>query len=126
MQTLILTGLFLCHFLADFTPLSNSWMLKAKQKGERLFPIFIHALVHAILMVIFLFLMLKFDLYKLVILFNIQLFTHFFIDVLKGKMNIWFPLLQSSDNKWHWMIFGLDQYLHALVIISMSHYACNY
>lgn len=126
MQTLTLAGLFFCHFLADFTPLSNSWMLKAKQKGTPLFPILTHALIHAVLMVIFLFLILKFDLYKLVVLFNIQLFTHFFIDVLKGRINEWFPVLQSSENKWHWIIFGLDQYCHALVIIAMSHYACNY
>jgi hypothetical protein len=126
MQTLLLIGLFFCHLLADFTPLSNSWMLKAKQKGKPLFPIFIHALVHAGLMAVFLFLILEFNLYNLVLLFNIQLFTHFFIDVIKGRMNEWFPVLQSSENKWHWIIFGLDQYFHALVIIAMSHYACNF
>jgi hypothetical protein len=60
---------------------------------------------------------------KLVLLSVFQLITHFLIDVWKGKMNSWFPSLQSPANKWHWIIFGLDQLFHALVIIKMADYA---
>jgi len=58
-------------------------------------------------------------------LFGFQLITHFLIDVWKGRMNGWFPTLQSPANKWHWIVFGFDQFLHALVIIGMSVYAVS-
>jgi hypothetical protein len=34
--------------------------------------------------------------------------------------NITIPPLQSPTNKWHWVVFGADQYLHAIVIILMA------
>lgn len=120
MQTTILIGLFICHFLGDFTHLSTAWMLKAKMIGKPFLPILVHALVHATLMGIFLFLL---GVDNVILLFIIQLTTHFIIDVLKGRMNGWFPILQSPTNKWHWIIFGFDQLFHALVIVVMSHYA---
>src|SRR5690606_26867796 len=49
----------------------------------------------------------------------LQLVSHFAIDVWKGKMNVWFPFLADPTNKFHWYIFGFDQYLHALIIICM-------
>lgn len=122
-QTTILIGLFICHFLADYTHLSTSWMLNAKRLGKPLYPIFTHAFIHASLMLVLLALVFGFSGFKLASLFLFQLITHFLIDVWKGKMNSWFPTLQSPANKWHWIIFGLDQLLHALVIIKMADYA---
>ena len=120
-QTTILIGLFICDFLADYTHLSTAWMLNAKRLGTPLFPIFVHAFVHMFIMAAFLSVIgLKDELYFLM---PFQLITHFLIDVWKGKMNSWFPSLQSPANKWHWIIFGLDQLLHALVIIKMADYA---
>lgn len=116
MKLEILIGLFFCHFLADYTHLSTSWMLNAKRLGKPLFPIFIHALVHTLLMGLFLLCM---GSSNIVTLMLIQLFTHFSIDVWKGRMNGWFPTLQSPTNKWHWVIFGFDQFLHSFVIILM-------
>jgi hypothetical protein len=119
-QTTILIGLFICHFLADYTHLSTAWMLNAKRLGTPLFPIFMHAFVHMFIMGAFLSVIgLKDELYFLM---PFQLITHFLIDVWKGKMNSWFPSLQSPANKWHWVVFGFDQLLHALVIILMSLY----
>ena len=123
MQTQILLILFFCHLLADYTHLSTSWMLNAKRLGTPLFPILIHALVHATLMLLALNLIFKITGNQLMLLFFIQIITHFFIDVLKGKLNVWFKELQSPANKWHWIVFGTDQYLHASVIILMSLYA---
>ena len=126
-QTIILIGLFICHWLADYTHLSTAWMLNAKRLGKPLFPIFMHALNHASIMGIFLFAYCKFSITSIfdcgvfdMILF--QLITHFLIDVWKGRMNGWFPSLQSPANKWHWIVFGFDQLLHAIVIILMSYY----
>lgn len=125
-QTEILIGLFICHFLADYTHLSTSWMLSAKRLGKPLFPIFCHATIHSVLMGFFLqFYVKSNDSFneKLFILIAFQLGTHFLIDVWKGRMNGWFPALQSPANKWHWIIFGFDQFLHAVVIIIMSYLA---
>lgn len=120
-QTEILICLFACHWLADYTHLSTAWMLNAKRFGTPILPIFAHAAVHATLMsaVLCWFIGVNQTLFALA---AIQLLTHFIIDVWKGRMNGWFPLLQSPANKWHWVVFGLDQYLHALVIIAMLAY----
>lgn len=124
MQTQILIGLFICHFLADYTHLSTSWMLNAKRLGKPLFPIFVHAGMHTILMFLFLAWFTN-DLSLVLKLSAFQLITHFLIDIWKGRMNSWFPALQSPANKWHWIVFGFDQLLHALVIIIMSSYAVS-
>jgi hypothetical protein len=121
-QTQILIGLFICHFLADYTHLSSNWMLSAKRLGKPLFPIFAHAGMHTILMFITL-IYFDVDLKLTLELSAFQLTTHFLIDLWKGRMNGWFASLQSPANKWHWIIFGFDQFLHALVIIIMSYLA---
>ncbi len=117
----VLIALFFCHWLADFTWLSNSWMLNAKALGKPLFPIFIHAAMHAMLMSLVLGWVIGFT-DKWAYLVMLQWVTHFVIDVWKGRMNGWFPLLKNPANKWHWVIFGWDQYLHALVILLMAQY----
>ena len=120
MQTTILIGLFICHFLGDYTHLSTAWMLNAKRLGKPFHPILVHALVHTTLMTMLMFIL---GVENVIQLALIQLSTHFLIDVWKGRMNSWFPVLQSPANKWHWIVFGFDQLLHALVIIAMSYYA---
>lgn len=119
MNTQILILLFICHWLADYTHLSTNWMLSAKKLGKPLFPIFIHAAMHAMLMSLIINYFIGFnDKWAYLVIF--QWVTHFIIDVWKGKMNYWFPSLQNPANKWHWIVFGLDQLLHAIVIILMS------
>ena len=117
----VLILLFTCHWMADYTPLSNSWMLNAKRFGKPLAPIFIHAGVHALLMSIVLLLANGLTVtWAYLVIF--QWVTHFLIDTWKGKMNVWFPIIQSPTNKWHWVVFGLDQLLHSIVIIKMVSY----
>lgn len=124
MNTILLISLFFCHFLADYTHLSMTFMLDAKRLGKPLAPILAHAAIHMILMGIALafFINVWTDTQKWAQLMMFQLITHFLIDVWKGKMNGWFPALQSPANKWHWVIFGFDQFLHALVIILMVYF----
>ena len=121
-QTTILIGLFICHFLADYTHLSTAWMLNAKRIGTPLFPILAHASMHALLMGLFLLFFTDLTQFDIIELTAFQLITHFLIDVWKGKMNSWFPTLQSPANKWHWVVFGFDQLLHSIVIIIMCSY----
>lgn len=108
--------------LADYTNLSTNWMLSAKRFGTPWFPIFCHALIHATLMsIVIYFWMESYCLKTMLILVTggIQLLTHFLIDILKGKMNYWFPIFQNPANKQHWYLFGIDQMLHSFVIIWM-------
>jgi hypothetical protein len=121
---LLLIGLFFCHFIADFTWLSTTWMLNAKSLGKPLLPIFAHAAVHATLMgLLLLFGNLTLALWVNLVIF--QLLTHFLIDLWKGRMNVWFPILKSPASKWHWIIFGFDQFLHAVVICIMYYTATS-
>jgi hypothetical protein len=122
MDLLILIGLFFCHWLADYTHLSTAWMLNAKRLGKPLLPILTHAMVHSLLMGIFLGCL---GISNTIILMAFQLITHFAIDVWKGRMNGWFSALQSPANKWHWVVFGADQFFHAVVIILMWYFATN-
>lgn len=124
-QTLLLLGLFFCHFLADYTHLSTAWMLNAERLGKPLLPIYTHAVVHAFMMGLFLRIIYggwgnSFDTIAKVL--YLQLISHFLIDVWKGRMNGWFPSLQNPANKWHWIVFGFDQFLHATVIILMVYF----
>ena len=118
-MTALLISLFVCHFLADYTHLSTSVMLSAKRFGKPLYPILLHACVHGVLMFAVL---AAFGVsgWKLVLLWAFQVVTHFLIDVWKGRMNWWFPPLQNPAVKGHWYMFGIDQTLHAIVIILMA------
>lgn len=120
MNSTLLVSLFFCHFLADFTPLSTAWMLNAKRLGKPLGPIFTHAFIHASLMLVALRCAYGISGQLSCFLFVFQLLSHFGIDTLKGRMNGWFPSLQSPANKLHWVVFGADQFLHAVVIIIMA------
>lgn len=122
-MTTLLISLFVCHFLADYTHLSTGWMLSAKRLGKPLYPIFTHAFIHASLMLVVMRVGFNIESLTAFYLFMFQLITHFLIDVWKGRMNGWFPALQSPANKWHWIVFGGDQLLHAIVIILMATWA---
>jgi len=87
MHIQILIGLFICHWLADYTHLSTAWMLNAKRLGKPLHPILAHAMVHACLMGFFL--AVSFGFTAIVLrLFLFQLCSHFLIDWWKGSMNV--------------------------------------
>ncbi len=115
-RTLIaLIALNVCHWAADFTHLSTDWMLNAKRYGKPLYPIFIHALVHALLF--FTTVWILYDMDKAIFAGGFQLITHFLIDLVKGKLSFWFRELEDPTNKFHWWIFGADQFMHHAVIV---------
>jgi len=115
-----LIALSVCHWAADFTHLSTDWMLNAKRYGRPLYPIFIHALVHALLFFITIWFL--YDIEKALFTGGFQLITHFIIDLVKGKVNFWFRKLEDTSNKFHWWLFGFDQFMHHLVIIITVYY----
>ena len=114
----LLILLNICHWLADYSHLSTSWMLNAKRFGTPWLPILGHACVHGILMFFPLCFMLG-DTWLVTILVWFQIITHFIIDVMKGKLNVWLPTVSNPANKSHWYIFGADQLCHQIVIITM-------
>lgn len=117
---LILFLLMVCHYAADFTPLSTAWMLQAKQYGKPLYPILVHAFVHAFLMGIVLLFFVEFSVaFRL---FGIQLIAHFFIDTLKGRLNERFPSFQDTTKRSYWMLLGFDQFLHNATLLLMVCY----
>lgn len=122
-MVLTLLLLNICHWAGDFSPLSTAWMLNAKRFGKPLLPILAHAGVHTLLFFTAIFALRGFDMALLAA--AIQLPTHFAIDVFKGKMNVWFPELQSFENKFHWWVFGADQLLHQSVIIGTANLVCR-
>jgi hypothetical protein len=116
---ILLLSLNFCHWAADYTHLSTKWMLSAKRNGKPLLPIFCHAFIHAWLF----FVAIWFVKGAIIALagFIITLWSHFVIDVLKGRMNIWFPSLTNPANVFHWWVFGADQFLHQAVIIIITY-----
>lgn len=114
----VLIGLLFCHYLGDFTHLSRPYMLKAKAVGKPLRPILDHAAIHAVLMGALVWIMCGPG--PAVLVFIIELVTHFLIDVLKGRLNVWYPKLANPATPWHWYVFGVDQLLHILVIILIT------
>lgn len=116
----VFIALNVCHWLADFTHLSTDWMLNAKKYGKPLYPIFVHALVHALLF--FVVVWFFYDKDKAIFAGVFQLCTHFMIDLVKGKINFFFRRLEDPTNKYHWWLFGADQLMHHLVIILTIYY----
>ena len=112
--TLLLALLF-CHFLGDFTHLSRPFMLKAKATGLPVWPIFLHAGVHGVLMGIACWILV--GPWAALIALGVQIILHTAIDVLKGRMNVWMPSVKDPAKYPHWILFGVDQLAHQAVII---------
>jgi hypothetical protein len=116
-MTLLIILLF-CHYICDYTDLSTDKMLAAKRIGKPLYPILLHAWVHGLVMLIAMYLY-GVPVDTLVVCTLIQVQSHFVIDVLKGRLNTWVPVVANPANRLHWYVFGLDQLLHQLVIVWM-------
>ena len=109
--------LIVCHFVADYC-LTTPQMLAAKSSGKHMHHIVLHAGVHAVLMGI-VFLIYGIELQLVAILFAIELVSHFTIDYLKGLAGRRFPACADMKKKAFWVVYGLDQLLHLLVIVAM-------
>jgi len=126
----LLIFLFIAHYIGDYSHLSTNWMLSAKRIGKPYLPIAAHALAHACLMTFICNIytalpMMNYKYDNCDSVFLIQLSTHFAIDVLKGKCNVWFPSFANPANKAHWYVFGFDQLLHQIVIIGIWYFVTN-
>lgn len=111
---LLLIALLICHYLADFC-LTWPALIRSKADGRNVWPILLHAAVHAVLMGVCL-LVFGVTTEQLFLLMSLELVTHFIIDVGKAALSVKIPLLADVTRKPYWVLFGLDQLLHQLVV----------
>ena len=111
----LLIALLFCHYLADFC-LTMPVMIRAKADGKPLWPIALHALVHAVLIGVCLLVFgVRWGLLAQLML--LEFASHFIIDTLKARLTAHFPILADARRKPYWMLYGFDQLLHQLVVI---------
>ena len=118
---IILLGIMLiCHYLADFCFTSPS-MIRAKADGRNPWSILLHAGIHAGLIGLCL-LVWGVSWKLLLMLVLIELVSHFLIDTIKGCLTARYSILTNMQKKPYWMLYGLDQLLHLLVIVIIWYY----
>ena len=120
-RIVLLLALLAGHYLADYC-LTLPIMIRAKTDGRNLWPIALHAGIHATLVAVVL-IVWGTTLERIVILLGTELITHFLIDLSKAKLSFRYPLLADMCQKPYWMVYGLDQLLHQIVIIFIWIYA---
>lgn len=113
----LLILLLVCHYVADFC-LTLPMMIRAKADGRRAWPILLHATVHAILMGASL-AVCGVGWGLILQLMVLELVTHFAIDTMKGRLTNRFTLLADQRRRPYWMLYGLDQLLHQLVVVAI-------
>ena len=97
-------------------------MIQAKASGKELQHIVLHSGVHAALMSV-VFLIFGISAKVVLLLFALEICSHFIIDYFKGLLGRLFPLLADNRHKQFWMLYGFDQLLHLLVIVAMVYLA---
>ena len=114
---LMLVSLLICHYLADFC-FTSPVMIRAKADGRNPWPILLHASVHALLIGLCL-LIWGIEWKLMLLLMLVELISHFLIDTGKGRLTSYFPILADQQKKPYWMLYGLDQLLHLLIIVGI-------
>jgi hypothetical protein len=118
--TLLLCGLFLAHYVGDFTPLVSRRMLEAKAAADPLWPIAVHAGVHTALVAAVIVLV-AFPAWPLLLLgCALEFITHFVIDTSRAKLGRRYPVLNDPGRARFWHFLGIDQFLHAIVLILLA------
>lgn len=106
---LILFGLFLKHFIADFVLQTKyQW----SNKGTFLHPGgLLHSAIHGILTGVFLYFYGYFSIY----LIFIDFISHYLIDYCKSNINRKWNY--TPDTFMFWFMIGLDQFLHYVIYL---------
>jgi len=116
----LLCGLFLAHYIGDFTPLVTRRMLEAKSAATPMWPILMHAAVHTGLMALAIALVSTPKASILLLACAIQLVTHFGLDAGRARLGLRKPGLNDPTRSEFWRLLGLDQLAHALVLIGVA------
>lgn len=96
-------------------------MIRAKTDGRNPWPILLHAGIHAGLIGLCL-LVWNVSWKLLMMLALVELVSHFLIDTIKGCLTARYSILANMQKKPYWMLYGLDQLLHLLVIVIIWYY----
>jgi len=123
LYNLLLIVLLVCHYLADFC-LTSPAMIRAKADGRNPWPILLHAGIHAGLVGICL-LCWHSPWKPLLLLVLLELVSHFLIDTMKGRLTARFPILADMQQKPYWMLYGLDQLLHLMVLVLIWYFCIS-
>ncbi len=118
---LLLIVLLVCHYLADFC-LTMPVMIRAKADGRNLWPIALHATIHAVLIGLCL-LVFGVVWQLLLVLMATELVSHFVIDVLKAQISTRFPYWSDNRHKPYWILYGFDQLLHQIIVVVLWYLA---
>lgn len=102
---MILLPLILAHLLGDFLLQANSWVADKEKKKLGSIYLYLHVLIHMVLVMIFLW---NIDLWWIAVIVGV---THFIIDGIKLSF-------QTAKTKRTW--FFVDQLLHVAVIVMLS------
>ena len=113
--TLLLVALLVCHYFADFC-LTMPMMIRAKADGKNPWPIALHAAIHAVMMGACL-LIYGIGCRRILVLMMIEFISHFVLDLSKAKISYKFPYWSNNQHKPYWILYGLDQLLHQMVVI---------
>ena len=97
-------------------------MIRAKANGKQLWPIVLHSMVHAVLMGLCL-LLFGVSVLTALYLMVAEAMSHFIIDLSKARLSTHVPRLADATGKPYWMLYGLDQLLHQLVVVGIWAYA---
>lgn len=117
-------ALLTCHYLADFC-LTWPALIRSKADGRNVWPILLHAVVHSVLMGGCL-LVFGVNMELSLWLMLLEVVTHFVIDFGKAAVSVKVPLLADVKQKAYWVLFGLDQLLHQLVVVVIWYMALFY
>lgn len=117
----LLSFLFVGHFLGDFTFLSTPRMQEAKRTGRPVGPIALHALVHAVLVAIAVGAIVRPQPMLLLGAVAIEFWTHLGVDWLRGRLTARHPAVGDPEENAFWTVLGLDQLAHALVLVGIAY-----
>ena len=122
----LLAGLFLAHFLGDFTPLATDRMQVAKASGGPLSLIAGHAAVHTVLVALAIGIAvgLGFPVQSawtvVAAAAAIEFVTHFAIDALRAQLSRRSLHYHDPGERRFWVALGLDQLAHGLVLVGLA------
>jgi hypothetical protein len=113
----ILFTLNVAHFLGDFTPL-NRWFIAAKRYGKPWYSVAGHGAVNGVLYGIAVLLLVNWE--SALLAFAIETVSHTGIDIMKGRINKLFPIVEDNTRPIYWTVMGADQLLHQTVLILIT------
>ena len=117
MAVQVLAALLVAHFLGDFTPLATARMQKAKAVGRPVGPIAAHAMVHAVLVAIAVWIVGGPGAALVATAAGVEFATHLAIDWTRGRIGALRPGFRDPATQAFWSLLGLDQLAHVLVLV---------